>query len=174
MATIEQRLLRLEDEQGVLDTLYAYGHGLDYGLEDAWIDCWTEDAVLDWPGRALMRGHAELRAGFRKHTHAPQAYHKHVVVEPRIQFEPGDPRGVDRATVVSMYARLDRYAEGPKIRAFGRYRDTLVRCADGRWRLKERYPDIEAIRKQAPLGVEPFPDSPAARRALAGAAQPHE
>ena len=57
MATLEQRVQRLEDEQAILQTLYAYGHGLDYVLEDAWIDCWTPDAVLDWPGRALMRGH---------------------------------------------------------------------------------------------------------------------
>ena len=162
MTGIEARLQRLEDEQAILDTLYGYGHGLDYGHEDAWIDCWTEDAVLDWPGRALMRGHAELRAGFRKHTHAPTVFHKHVVVEPRISIDG------DRASVVSMYARLDRYTDGPKIRAFGRYRDTLVRCADGRWRLKERYPDIESIRKEAPLGAEPFPDSPEARKALSG------
>lgn len=160
MTDIERRLQYLEDEQAILDTLYGYGHGLDYGHEDAWIDCWTEDAVLDWPGRALMRGHAELRAGFRKHTHAPQAFHKHVVVEPRIVIEG------DRATVTSMYARLDRYEGGPKIRAFGRYRDTLVRCKDGRWRLKERYPEIESIRKEAPIGVEPFPDSPEARKAM--------
>ena len=118
--------------------------------------------MLDWPGRALMRGHAELRAGYRKHTHAPQAYHKHVVVEPRIAIEG------DRATVTSMYARLDRYTDGPQIRAFGRYRDTLVRCADGKWRLKERYPEIESIRKEAPIGVEQFPDSPEARKAMGG------
>jgi ketosteroid isomerase-like protein len=160
MTDIERRLQYLEDEQAILDTLYGYGHGLDYGHEDAWIDCWTEDAILDWPGRALMRGHAELRAGFRKHTHAPQAFHKHVVVEPRIVIEG------DRATVTSMYARLDRYEGGPKIRAFGRYRDTLVRCKDGRWRLKERYPEIESIRKEAPIGVEPFPDSLEARKAM--------
>jgi ketosteroid isomerase-like protein len=160
MTDIERRLQYLEDEQAILDTLYGYGHGLDYGHEDAWIDCWTEDAILDWPGRALMRGHAELRAGFRNHTHAPQAFHKHVVVEPRIVIEG------DRATVTSMYARLDRYEGGPKIRAFGRYRDTLVRCKDGRWRIKERYPEIESIRKEAPIGVEPFPDSPEARKAM--------
>lgn len=161
--SLEDRLRRLEDEQGILDALYGYGHNLDYGHEDAWIDCWTEDAVLDWPGRALMRGHAELRAGFRNHTHAPAAYHKHLVVEPRITIEG------DRATVFSYYARLDRYTEGPKIRAFGRYRDVLVRCADGKWRIKERFPEIESIRKTAPIGVEAFPDSDVARAAMGAA-----
>jgi ketosteroid isomerase-like protein len=118
--------------------------------------------VLDWPGRAFMRGHAELRAGFRAHSHAPTMFHKHVVIAPMVTVDG------DTATVQSMFARLDRYPEGPGIRAFGRYRDKLVRCADGRWRLKERLPDIEAVREQAPLGGEPFPDSPAMRKAMAG------
>lgn len=159
---IEQRLRKLEDEKAILDTLYAYGHGIDYGLEDAWIDCWTEDAVLDWPGRAFMRGHAELRAGFRAHSHAPTMFHKHVVVAPLISIQG------DTATVQSMFARLDRYPDGPGIRAFGRYRDILVRCPDARWRFKERLPEIEAVRAQAPLGGEPFPESPAMRNALVG------
>lgn len=159
MTPIEERLRQLEDQQAILQTLYGYGHGLDYGLEDAWIDCFTEDAVLDWPGRALMRGHAELRVGFRAHTHAPAVYHKHVVVEPMVTIDG------DTATVHSMFARLDRYPDGPGIRAFGRYRDRLVRGADGRWRFCERYPEIEAVRTQSPIGAEPFPDSPDARRA---------
>lgn len=165
MASLEERVQRLEDEQAILDTLYAYGHGLDYGLEDAWIDCWTPQAELDWPGRPFMRGHAQLREGFRAHTHAPQVFHKHIVVEPVITITG------DSATVDSMFARLDRYPGGPGIRAFGRYRDTLVRCADGRWRFTARYPEVEAVRNEAPLGAEPFPDSPAARRARGDAAQ---
>ncbi|MBU3738631.1 MAG: nuclear transport factor 2 family protein [Rhodoferax sp.] len=154
LRTLEQRLRRLEDEKAILDTLYAYGHHLDEGLEDAWIDCWTEDAVLDWPGRAFMRGHAELRAGFRAHSHAPEMYHKHLVIAPRIALQG------DTATAISMFARLDRYADGPGIRAFGRYRDQFIRCADGRWRIRERLPAIEAARTQAPLGGQPFPEVP--------------
>lgn len=160
---IEQRLRQLEDEKAILNTLYAYGHYLDYGLEDAWIDCWSEGAVLDWPGRAFMRGHAELRAGFRAHSHAPDTYHKHMVVAPMITVQG------DTATVQSMFARLDRYEDGPGIRAFGRYRDTLIRCPDGRWRFTERLPDIEGVRAQAPLGGEPFPDSAAMRQATTSA-----
>ena len=79
-------------------------------------------------------------------------FHKHFVVEPVVSITG------DVAAVSSMFARLDRYADGPGIRAFGRYRDTLVRCADGRWRFTARYAEVEATRKEAPLGAQPFPE----------------
>ncbi len=149
MATIEERLRWLEDEQDILKTLYAYGHSLDYGLEADWLDCWAEDAVLKWPNREPLTGHAALTTAFRAHTHAPQAYHKHVVVEPRIKIDG------DRATADTMFARLDRYTSGPGIRSFGRYRDVLARCADGRWRFKERIAEREASRAETPIGATP-------------------
>lgn len=147
MTGIEDRLRLLEDEQDILRTLYAYGHSIDYGLEADWLDCWTEDAVLKWPNRDPIKGHAALLAAFHKHTHAPQAYHKHVVVEPRI-FIDGD-----RATAQTMFARLDRYASGPAVRSFGRYLDVLVRCKDGRWRFLERVAEREASRAETPIGA---------------------
>lgn len=144
---LAQRLRLLEDEQAILDTLHAYGHGLDYGLEDRWMDCWAADAVLVWPDRPTMRGHAALRAAFRAHTHAPDAWHKHFVVAPRIQVSG------DGASVQSMFARLDRYPTGPAVRSFGRYLDRLQRCADGRWRFTERIAEREATRGDtAPRG----------------------
>ena len=103
MTSMEERLRLLEDERAILETLYAYGHGLDYGLEDDFMVCWTEDAVLLWP---------------------------------------------DRASAESMFARLDDYACGPAVRSFGRYRDSLVRCADGHWRFTERFAEREATRAE--------------------------
>lgn len=142
MATLEDRIRLLEDERAILQTLYTYGHSIDYGFEDEFLDCWTEDAVLYWPTKE-MHGHDELREAFRAHTHAPSTYHKHVMVEPRIRIEG------DRATVESMFARLDPYPEGPQIFSFGRYVDILMRCSDGRWRFIERRAQSEAARPRA-------------------------
>ena len=147
MTSIESRVLALEDEQDILRTLYAYGHSIDYGLEADWINCWTEDAVLQWPNRPPLKGHAALRTAFRNHTHAPQAFHKHVIVEPRIDISG------DRATVRTMFARLDRYPSGPAVRSFGRYLDVLVRCKDGHWRFQERICEREASRAETPIGA---------------------
>jgi ketosteroid isomerase-like protein len=153
VSSIEARLQLLEDERAILDVLYTYGHGFDYNLEREFADCWTEDAQLRYTGLPPLSGRAAILEFFRVHTHAPDMYHKHVVVEPRIRING------DRATVDSYYARLDRYEDGPHICSFGRYRDVLVRSADGRWRFQERVAESEA-RRDVPTneGTEPLPD----------------
>ena len=147
MANIDERLALLEDEDRILQTLYIYGHSLDYDLEEDFMNCWTPDAVLDWPDRPPIRGHAALRLAFRAHTHAPAAWHKHMVFEPLIRIEAG------RATVQSMFARLDRYPAAPAVRSFGRYRDTLLRGDDGCWRFVERIAEREGTRSREPVAA---------------------
>jgi 3-phenylpropionate/cinnamic acid dioxygenase small subunit len=44
---LEARIALLEDEQAILKNLYRYGHSIDYGDEEAWVDCFTEDGVFD-------------------------------------------------------------------------------------------------------------------------------
>jgi ketosteroid isomerase-like protein len=131
------RLRELEDERAILRTLYTYAHALDYDSEAEWIDCWEENAVLYWPGREPIRGREEIAEAFRAHPHAPGTYWKHFLVEPRI-----DLTG-DRATVDSYFARLTADSDGPQLASFGRYRDVLVRCRDGRWRFDERRAELE-------------------------------
>ena len=86
MSSLEQRLQRLEDEQAILDVLYAYGHSLDYGRRDEWLGCWTEDAVLAWP-HETFEGREAIGRAFDGHTHAPEAFHKHFLVEPRVRVD---------------------------------------------------------------------------------------
>ena len=141
---VEQRLRALEDERGILDTLHAYAHSLDYGLRELWLDCWTEDAVLHWP-HTSFEGHAGIGGAFDAHSHAPEKFHKHFLVEPRVKVDG------DRATVESYFARLDNAPDGPFLRSFGRYLDVLVRGGDGRWRFQERRAERESLIPGAPM-----------------------
>ena len=60
----------------------------------------------------------------------------------------------DTATCVSYLAVVMEHDDEPILRVFGRYRDRLVRCPDGRWRFRERIAEVESMRR----GLPPFVD----------------
>src|SRR5262245_1035733 len=92
-AMVVERLVRLEDEAAIRDTLYAYGSALDYGDRDQFIDCFTSDADyyvtmrIGDSGAFEFHGHDELRGYFDAHTHAPTAWHKHVTTNAVITLD---------------------------------------------------------------------------------------
>jgi hypothetical protein len=138
------RLRHLEDERAILRTLYRYGHAIDYGHEQEWIDGFTDDGVFDVRNRGgdvfvRCEGRQELLAFVQGHTRPPAAYHKHLVVDPMIDID-GDAAHVD-----SYFARIDADDDGGKtfVMAMGRYRDELVRCPDGIWRIRARLAEIQ-------------------------------
>jgi hypothetical protein len=151
MASVDdlaERVARLEDERGVLETLHRYGHTIDHGPDDEWLDCFTADGVWDSiPGpelgdkaeRITRRGRTELAAFIAGHTHAPQRWHKHLLAEPMIRVHG------DEADALSYWVRIDSYEDGIYMRGFGRYRDHLVRGDDGRWRFTSRIIECEAM-----------------------------
>jgi ketosteroid isomerase-like protein len=144
MSSLEERVQRLEDERAIIDRLYAYCTSLDYGHRDEWLDCWTEDGVLAWPHERFI-GRDEIARAFDGHSHAPEAFHKHVIVDPRVRLNG------DQATAESYFTRLNDSPEGPAVRSFGRYLDTLVRCDDGAWRIRERRLERESLIPGAPV-----------------------
>jgi hypothetical protein len=142
MDSLTERLERLEAERDVLATLYRYGHSIDYGLEEEWVDCFAQDGVFEVrreePPGGRHAGHGELRAFVKQHSRAPAHYHKHLLIEPRVEVTG------ETATVTSYFVRLDRLDGEPIVRSFGRYRDRLVRCDDRAWRFVERIAEVEA------------------------------
>jgi ketosteroid isomerase-like protein len=154
MDDLEARLARLEDERAIVRTLHAYGQSIDYGDEETWVDCFTEDGVFDVRGRQphqptrLISGREELRRFIAGHTRAPELWHKHLLVEPLISLDG------DTATCVSYLVVLMQHENLPVVRVFGRYRDRLVKEADGRWRFRERIAEIESMRPDLPPFVD--------------------
>ena len=156
IADLEARLELLEAERAVLKTLYRYGHSIDYGDEESWVDCFTENGVFDVRARIsgshqpnrLISGRDELTAFISRHTRAPELWHKHLLIEPQITVDG------DTATVVSYLAVVMEHENEPLLRVFGRYRDRLARCPDGRWRFRERIAEVESMRR----GLPPFVD----------------
>lgn len=138
MISNEALITKLVAENEISHRLNLYGHAIDYNFEEEFVDCWMEDAELFWPRSGLLNGRAAIRAAFRKHSHAPDLWHKHLVAAPLITLDGNS------ASVSSMFVRIDQVAAGPCITVFGRYVDRLVACPDGRWRFQTRRVESEA------------------------------
>jgi len=137
-------LALLLDERAIVRTLHQYGHAMDYGLEQQFVDVFTEDGIFDVrlpDGRIGHReeGRAELAAYIAKYPKPPTVYNKHIMVDPLIEING------DQATVESYWIALRGDANRkPTMACFGRYKDD-VRKIDGKWLIKERFTQIEAI-----------------------------
>lgn len=149
-AELRARIGLLEDERAILRTLHAYGQSIDNGEEERYVDLWTVDGAFDARGRnpgdvtRVVRGREAL-ADFAAHfSRPPDGWHKHLVIEPVI-----DVAG-DEAGVVSYFAVLREEEGMPVVWVFGRYRDTLVRCADGAWRFQLRIAEVESVDARYP------------------------
>jgi predicted nuclease of predicted toxin-antitoxin system len=146
------RLTRLEDERAILDTLHRYGQAADAGDADIWAGLFTEEGVFaatDRDGRTLFseRGRPALAQWLRNFRAGEKRVTKHVVLAPVIEIDGA------RATVTSYLTRLSENAgdpyDPPFVLLMGRYVDSMVKGADGRWRFAERVARTEAplIRK---------------------------
>ncbi|MFC1944588.1 nuclear transport factor 2 family protein [Chloroflexota bacterium] len=142
-----QRLEALEDERAIMNTMYRYGHCIDYGLEQEWVELFAEDGIYEVRVRTTndvlrKEGSQALSRFIAKHTRAPSKYHKHLLMEPLIAIKDGNT-----ATAESFFVRVDDYDGKPYILAFGRYRDRFVRD-NNRWLFKERVCEVEALRQE--------------------------
>jgi hypothetical protein len=157
---LESRIKALEAERGILQTMHKYGHTWDYGPVEERLDCFTDDAVVN-----LIRKHAgvgdeeEVRYSGRDellakwigpHIMAPQAYFKHVMVEPRITLISDD-----EARVQSMFCVLYNRDGVPYVSNYGRYFDHLRKCGDGVWRFKEKVAEVEVHKMDPGAGLVP-------------------
>jgi 3-phenylpropionate/cinnamic acid dioxygenase small subunit len=144
LGTDEGAALRvLLDERAILRTLHRYCRALDYGVVDEWLDCFTEDAryetvLPNGDAWAKVAGHAELAAFLAEYPRPPVQSPRHVMVDPVIDIDG------DEASVEAAFLFLTQVPdEQPKVVAWGRYQDRLVRQGSA-WRFSERICVTEA------------------------------
>lgn len=134
-------LERLIAEAAITRTLHRYGHAIDVGDEDTWVDLFTADGefqVRGPQGGYTISGRTELKAFAERHSRRPEAFHQHVVTQPVIDVDG------DRARCISRFFVIVMDGERPVVRTFGTYHDMLERGADEQWRFKVRRPEIDA------------------------------
>jgi uncharacterized protein (TIGR02246 family) len=134
VATLEERLRRLEDIEEIRRLLEEYARCLDAGDHAAYADLFTEDGELhaqlgEAKGRAAIRDLLDAR--LKGDRPAPRAAF-HQIGNATIEVDG------DRATSRVLWAYVT-HDDGnyPLILQVGHYDDQLVR-EDGRWRFQRR------------------------------------
>jgi hypothetical protein len=137
-----------EDERQIRHTMDLYAHAMDYGEEEVWRDCFTDDALFlvtdAQKSEEIYRveGRERLAAYIAAYPRPPAIFAKHICSQILIQVEG------QTATSESFWLAIN--SEGaaaggqPNIMAFGRYKDRLVTCPDGRWRFARRICETES------------------------------
>ena len=141
-SSIEDRLLALEDHHAIVRVLHEYAHGLDYGPLEAFLDVFERDGRwMRVDGRLPERsfeGHSGLEQMWTVHSHAPEYFHKHAVLNPVVEVTG------DEAKARSYLIFVCDHPDGPYVRAFSRCTDRLARNSDGKWRIVERRAELES------------------------------
>ena len=144
LTLLENRMRRLEDEHQILGTLNDYCISIDQDRPDAWLDCFTDDAVLIYEGarpRKLTR-RSQLNEFIRNIPAVQrQSMPKHFSADAIINIITEN-----EATVESVVALIIDVNGAPELLSTGRYLDKLRRSSDGRWRFCERLGYIDTFK----------------------------
>ena len=123
--------LTADDRLDILDLLARYNHAIDDADTDAWLACWTDDGVYEFPpdrrhaGREELRAAAETRAADASRP-ASRHWLNSIVIE-----------GDGDAARVTCYLALVRPEMPPRINHTGRY-DLEARKVGGQWKFCRR------------------------------------
>jgi hypothetical protein len=153
LSELARRLSRLEAQTEIMRTLNAYTTAHYNGDLALYLDCFLPDGVQEHPGGIPpARGHAQLSSRFTRNAHAPESYHKIILIDPLIEID-GENAHVESDWVLVQGGRSVVY-----ISVFGHYSDELVSQLDGRWRIRLRRVATEARTTDLP-GTEGSPAS---------------
>jgi ketosteroid isomerase-like protein len=134
------RVRELEDERAISDVLMRLSDAFVQIELESWLDCFTEDAVFTMrrtaggPLANDMKGHAELVPWFVEHgERVPLGVSNQLLGQLRVSV---DGNTAEATSLAAIYHRLD---DVPTLFSTVRFADTLVRCADGKWRVQAHH-----------------------------------
>ncbi len=151
------QLPRWEDERAIRHTLDLYAHAMDYGEEEVWRDCFTDDALFlvndaqkGYEEIYRVQGRERLAAYIAAYPRPPAVFAKHLCTQVLVRVEGKSATAESFWVAINSEGGSGGGSEGaescgkPNIMAFGRYKDRLVACPDGRWRFTERICETES------------------------------
>jgi uncharacterized protein (TIGR02246 family) len=123
------------DHEEIRTLLARLAHATDKGEIEEYLDCFTDDAVLEAPPGGAFEGRAALEQRARgtrdAGTLGPGSRVRHALTTIAVSVDG------DSATSRSVWLLLRVTDDGPQVVRIGEYHDALRRD-DGRWRLAHR------------------------------------
>lgn len=142
-------IARLLAERACERLVVDYTHLVDFGEAARIADLFTDDGVWEGPG-LVMRGRAEILAGFGRRQEVTRRVSRHVCTNVAIDVV-ADDEAVGIAYLVN-FRHDRREGDDPTAPApaglpkyVGEYHDRFVRTADG-WRFAARRFDVQFLR----------------------------
>ncbi|HEX5585882.1 MAG TPA: nuclear transport factor 2 family protein [Acidimicrobiia bacterium] len=117
----------LEDKDEIRELMRRYNQAIDFPDPAAWVDCFTDDAVVEITGRPPLNGKEELRA----YAEQRPGGSLHLAASEIIDVDG------DTAHVSSYIAVVSAASGTPAIMVAGKYEDDLRRV-DGAWKFSHR------------------------------------
>ena len=123
----------LEDKLAIEELIARYNHSIDSGDWPTWLDCWTEDAVLDGIGKYLVGKAAitEFANNYERDYASMMPGCRHFTVNIASCIEG------NTATSRAYLQLWSTGAKGAQIAFTGVYEDSLVKQS-GQWRFSKR------------------------------------
>ena len=149
---LEERIGRLEDIQAITEVLYRYAHHIDRGELDDFLEIFTPDLryrvrmrnleggfddKADFTGRDALRQFAQMV--YQSIWGPGKSGQVNVITQPLITWNG------DTATALTYHTLVKGSTEGREVTSYGRYRDELRRCEDGKWRIASRIAEVESV-----------------------------
>ena len=132
MATLEERLQRLEDRDAIHQLFVDYGRFLDAGDLDGYASLFAADGKVMLGPMGCATGRDNIRALMARILEGRVGNAYHIISSPTVTLDG------DSATSEVMWTVIQRDAEGkPRLTSMGRHVDRLVRV-DGGWKIAQR------------------------------------
>ena len=124
-----------DDQYEIRNLISRLARSTDIGTVDEYLEAFTDDAVLEIPGRPPRQGLEGLREGSAEGRQAgaagPGSHTMHMVGSSSVSLNG------DTAVVHTPWVVYRETATNPTIGTVGRYEDTFARTPGG-WRLRHR------------------------------------
>ena len=125
--------MNIEDKFAIEELIARYNHSIDGGDYETWVDCWSEDGVMDGIGKYLVGIEAirEFANAYEQNHRSRIAGLRHFTVNIISEING------DEATSRSYLQLVRTGTKGVQIIFTGRYEDVLIK-QEGKWRFRGR------------------------------------